>query len=154
MIATGMEQRTSAHANVWRRCRVVTSVAISQKKITALRYWSDSKATLPLGQYENGMVIAAQIKSANAMTISRRDRMMGRRRTVESTMWAAIETPAARKAIRSVLSTGISIWGVSSRMAVKATRPPKATGLPGTLAAIAGRSGRHQAVPGSIAVNE
>src|SRR5215510_501395 len=154
MIASGIEQRTSAHANVRSRCRVVTSVAISQKKITALRYWSDSRATLPLGQYENGMVIAAQLKRANAITISRRDRTIGCRRMVVSNIWARIETPAAIRAIRSVLSAGSSVWGVSSRMAVKATRPPKATGLPGTSARIAGRSGRHQFVPDSVSGND
>src|SRR5437899_4904380 len=154
MSASGIEQRTSAQANVRSRCRVVTSVAISQKKITALRYWSDSRATLPLGQYENGMVIAAQIRRANAITTSRRDRTMGCRRAVVSNIWARIETPAASRAIRRVLSTGSSVWGVSSRMAVKATRPPNATGLPGTSARIAGRSGRHQFVPESVSVND
>src|SRR5262245_61457631 len=100
------------------------------------------------------MVIAAQIKSANAITISRRDRTIGCRRIVVSSIWARIEIPAAIRAIRRVLSTGSSVWGVSSRMAVKATRPPNATGLPETSARTAGRSGRHQFVPESVSVND
>src|SRR5262245_59317523 len=39
-------------------------------------------------------------------------------------------------------------------MAVKATSPPNATGLPGTSARTAGRSGRHQFVPESVSVND
>src|SRR5262245_2454989 len=100
------------------------------------------------------MVIAAQIKSANAITISRRDRTIGCRRIVVSSIWARIATPGAIRAIRRVLSTGWSVWGESSRMSVNATRPPKATGLPGTSARIAGRSGRHQFVPDSVSGND
>src|SRR4030095_15946283 len=58
------------------------------------------------------------------------------------------------RAILRVLRTGSSVWGVSSRMAVKATRPPNATGLPGASARIAGRSGRHQLVAESLSVND
>src|SRR5580765_8790704 len=65
-----------------------------------------------------------------------------------------IARPPATSAMRSVLSTGITVCGVSSRMPVNATSALNATRLPGLTAAAsragdAPRSGRHQIVPAS-----
>ena len=59
------------------RSRVVTSVADQPEEHTRLDVLSVSSATLPPGQYENGIVSTAQASSVNVITISWRRRTIG-----------------------------------------------------------------------------
>src|SRR5882672_6755536 len=111
---------------------------------------------LPPGQYDIGIVIVAQQTSASAMPISGAIGVIGCLCTVRSTTWAAIAIPAARNAIRMILSTGKNACGDSSRTHVNATSAPNARGLPGTVASVVvvtavprdvAVCGRHQAMP-------
>src|SRR5438105_3514523 len=153
MTESGIEHTDSDHAKMRRRSRLVTSVAIIQKNTSALMYWSVRTATLPLGQYDSGIVNTVQPRSAMVRPASTPDGMIGWRRTVESIACAAMATPAASSAIRTVFSTGKNVCGDSSKMTVNTTRPPNANDLPVSLAStvsVASTSGRHQIAPALI----